>query len=291
MLVYTLKNTHLVIKVNSFGAELSSVKSSQNNIEYIWQADKQVWGRHAPHLFPIVGKLKEGEYVYGNKHYHLPQHGFARDMEFKCLENTVDKLVFELTNTEETFLNYPFLFSYKINYQLLEDSLKVEYVITNIGQNEMFFSVGAHPAFNCLLLPDDDFEDYRLIFHNKESITVNKLEEGLVSNQTQEIKLTQSELPVNKTLFANDALVCVNSQIDKISLISSKHQHGVSLYSPNWPYFGIWSKPGSKQFICLEPWYGIADFVDSNQNLTTKNGIIELKPHTSFTCNFSMQFF
>lgn len=287
---YSLENTHLQISVNTFGAELHSVKSSRYNIEYIWQADKTIWARYAPHLFPFVGKLKNNEYIYQNKRYHLPQHGFARDNEFTCIENTANCLVFELKDNEAIFRNYPFHFSYKIRFLLIENTLQVTYLIENRGSDDLFFSVGAHPAFNCPLLPEENFEDYELDFYGKKKLTLNTLTDGLISQATSDLILKDSKLPVDQKLFEQDALVFMNSQIEEVSLLSTKHRHGVKLSSYNWPYFGIWAKPGSCQFVCLEPWYGIADFENTTGDLLKKEGIVKLKQDTSFTCNFSMQF-
>src|ERR1700741_193515 len=127
MPVYEIRNNALTVKVNSFGAELCSVVDNTTAIEYIWQANKEVWPRYAPNLFPIVGKLKNGAYTYREKRYELPQHGFARDNEFICVEQLNDKLVFELSSTKDTLLNFPFTFRLQIAYTLDENSVQVNY--------------------------------------------------------------------------------------------------------------------------------------------------------------------
>lgn len=291
MPIFNLENSHLTVKVNSFGAELCSVQSLENQLEYIWQADKTVWARHAPHLFPVVGKLKNGEFVYNSKIYYLPQHGFARDKEFECIEHAKNKLVFELKDNENTFKNYPFKFSYKVIYHLENNRLRLEYCISNLGQNEMLFSVGAHPGFNCPLTEEETFGDYALVFPGKTKLKANVLQDGLISNNTKDVLLQDFKLGISKSLFESDALVFVDYQISEVSLISQKTKHGVSLSSVNWPYFGIWSKPGTEQFICLEPWHGIADFTESSGDLVEKTGIIKLNPNQDFNCEFSMNFF
>lgn len=291
MPTFDLKNNHLAIKVNSFGAELSSVLSSENHLEYIWQADKTVWPRHAPHLFPIVGKLKKGEYLYNSNTFCLPQHGFARDMEFDCVEQTASKLVFQLKHNETTVKNYPFQFAYKVIYYLENSTLKIEYNVSNLGQDEMYFSVGAHPGFNCPLSNDEFFEDYELVFPNSTNLKINALQDGLISNGTKEIALSNFRLDIKQDLFASDALVFTNYQVNEVSLISKKTKHGVTLTAVNWPYFGIWAKPGTSRFVCLEPWQGIADFTEASGNLVEKTGIIKLEPSQNFTCEFSMNFF
>lgn len=41
----------------------------------------------------------------------MGQHGFARDNEFECIENTENKTVHRLVSTEETKKVYPFDFA------------------------------------------------------------------------------------------------------------------------------------------------------------------------------------
>ena len=289
-MIYNLKNNHLSVKINSFGAELCSVIGNETHIEYIWQADPQVWARHAPNLFPIVGKLKNGTYTYKNKSYQLPQHGFARDNKFECIAITDTKLVFELTSSEKLVAVYPFHFKLHITYTLIENAVNVCYSVLNDYETKLLFSVGAHPAFNCPLTSNETFEDYELVFPNKQSLTMNTLNDGLISEQTKTIELKNNSLPVTKQLFDNDALVFTNHQIDEVQLISKKTKHGVCLKSANWPYFGIWTKKQTSQFICLEPWYGIADFENTSEDFTSKTGIIQLESKQQFDCEFEMTF-
>jgi galactose mutarotase-like enzyme len=291
MSVFQLQNNDLIIKVKSFGAELCSVFSSKNNIEYIWQASQDLWPRHAPNLFPIVGKLKDNSFSYLNNNYQLPQHGFARDNEFICIEKTDSKLTFELTANEETLKHYPFHFSLQISYILTANSLITNYKIYNPSNTEIYFSVGAHPAFNCPLQTSDTFEDYDLVFPTKKELVINTLNDGLIKNNTKTISLNENKLKVSKTLFDNDALVFMNSQIENVSLISNKTKHGVTMKCTNWPFFGIWTKKNSEKFICLEPWFGIADSETTNSNFTNKTGIVKLLPEQNFDCSFSVLFF
>ena len=291
MAVFQLQNNSLSIKVNSFGAELSSVISNETNIEYIWQADSSVWARHAPNLFPIVGKLKYGEFQYQSKTYQLPQHGFARDHEFICVEQTTDYLLFELTASDKTLVNYPFHFCFQVGYKLLDNKVVTSYFVFNPDNYDLYFSVGAHPAFNCPLQANEAFSDYELVFNGKDGLMINTLNDGLITSQTKQLNLSNHKLPVSKQLFDNDALVFMNSQIDEVQLVSSKSQHGVSLVSKDWPFYGIWSKKGTESFVCLEPWNGIADDDTADGDITIKRGIIKLRSEEKFQCSFDLLFF
>lgn len=291
MSAYQLQNKWLSVKVNSFGAELCSVVSIDHGIEYIWQADSAVWARHAPNLFPIVGKLKNGQFNYYDKTFQLPQHGFARDYEFICVEQQADYLLFELTATDNTLMNFPFHFSLQIGYKLTGNKIEVSYSVFNPDNSVLYFSIGAHPAFNCPLNATEDFNDYELVFPGKDELEVNTLNDGLITNQTKKIELSQNKLPVSVQLFNNDALVCMNGQIDEVILVSGKTGHGVSVLSKGWPYYGIWAKKGIEKFVCLEPWYGIADSETASGVLAEKTGIIKLESEQYFKCSFEIVFF
>ena len=287
---YSLSNNQLELKVNTFGAELCSVRSKADHVEYIWQADSAVWARHAPNLFPIVGRLREGTYRYEEQSYELPQHGFARDHEFICIDQTADTLVFELTANESTLGNYPFHFSLQISYLLQGDMLNVSYSVFNPSHRDLYMSLGAHPAFNCPLLAHETFEDYELQFNGLNLLTVNKLHEGLIGEETKVIHLSDHKLHLNRSLFEKDALVLKGSQIHEVRLSSALSGRGVEMACADWPYFGIWTKPGTGQFLCLEPWYGITDADHATGKLEEKEGIIKVPAEEVFNCFFTLKF-
>jgi galactose mutarotase-like enzyme len=274
----------LKISISEKGAEITSVKSS-DGLEYIWQAKEELWPRHAPVLFPIVGKLKDNTYNYKGKSYSLGQHGFARDLRFQLSDADESRCSFRLTSSEETLKNYPFRFTFVITYSVTGNVLNTTYYVKNEQQEEMFFSVGAHPGFRCPLVPGEKFEDHYLEFE-KENYLQTLLSDGLRSSTTRVLPLQGKKLFLTPSLFNDDALVFENSQVSEISLRSSKSGRGVTIRSENWPYFGIWSKKGCTEFVCLEPWYGIADHEKSHQQLEEKDGIIRLGPGKQFTCSF-----
>ena len=283
-----LRSNQLHVSINSFGAELSSVKNN-NGIEFIWQADKELWARHAPVLFPVVGKLKDSFFVYENIKHELSQHGFARDMDFKLIEALSDSCTHELTSSPETLEKFPFEFVFQINYLLHENKLITNYKVINPSSKALLFSVGAHPGFNCPLLPNESFNDYYLEFE-KNSYQLTGLDNGLRTDAKSNLVLSDNKLFLNTEVFSKDALVFENGQINKVSLCSTKSEHKITLESRSWPYFGIWSKKGCDNFVCLEPWYGIADAITTNNELVKKDGIIELPPNPEFNCSFSIVF-
>lgn len=287
----TIANGQLAVKVKSHGAELCSVVSEPQGIEYIWQASPDVWPRHAPVLFPIVGRLKNNGYAYQGQQYTLAQHGFARDAVFICVEQTADTLVFELSANHDTLALFPFHFSLQIRYTLVDQRLGISYKVLNPDNKPLYFSIGAHPGFNCPLLPGETFKDYQLEFPGKDKLSRQQLAEGLLSGKAYPLDLNGHTLPVSKDLFANDALVFTGNQVSEVRLISRKSGHGVAMHSEGWPCFGIWAKKDTEAFVCLEPWYGVADSTATKGELAQKQEVIRLAPLQEFTAHYSIDFF
>ncbi len=283
-----LRSASLTVTINSIGAEVCSVKNN-SALEFIWQAKKEVWARHAPVLFPIVGKLKNNFFIYNQQQYELPQHGFARDLEFELIDKNDNSCTFQLSSNETTKKTFPFEFIFQIRYGLEENKLTTQYTIFNPSSLLGYYSVGAHPGFNCPLLPGEKFEDYYLEFDTNH-LQQTQLNNGLRVNAKSTLELKDNKLQLTKNLFDNDALVFENSQVNTISLCSSTSKHKITLQCKNWPYFGVWAKKGTDEFVCLEPWYGIADSENSSQELLKKDGIIQLPPVSEFKGSFSLIF-
>jgi galactose mutarotase-like enzyme len=288
MRTYSIKNDQVSVSINAAGAELCSFKDI-NGKERIWQGEASIWARHAPVLFPIVGKLKNNSYTCEGITYSLPQHGFARDMDFLLTEQDNYCLVFELKESEESLKQYPFRFSLKVRYELKGKTLSILYTVSNPGNEILPFSLGAHPGFNCKLSEGENLEDFVLEF-KKQRLVVHELKEGLISNTINTLDLKNGSLNLNSVLFDNDALVFKNGQVDEVMLRSCKTLFALKLSCKHWPYFGIWTKKGTHDFICLEPWYGVADTVNTSGNIYEKEGIQELNPGARFSACFEMEF-
>lgn len=278
----------LSVSINSLGAEIFSVKN-KNGLEFIWQAKKEIWPRHAPVLFPIVGKLKEDEFLFEGKSYKLGQHGFARDLDFDLIESNTSSCTFQLVSDTKSKEKFPFDFIFQIKYELRENKLSISYKISNPSKEPIFFSVGAHPGFKCPLLETENFEDYFLEFESSDFI-ITELNNGLRKKSKSDLVFKNDKLFLSKELFDKDALVFENNQISKISLCSVKSKHKISMECTDWPYFGIWSKKGCAEFVCLEPWYGIADEENTTKDFIQKIGIIVLEAQKEFNCSFSISF-
>lgn len=285
---YEIKNKYIQAKINSFGAELNSLKRVNTNLEYMWQGNPQYWNRHSPVLFPIVGRLKDDSYFYKNKKYNMTQHGFARDKEFEVIKNEEHFIEFRLKSDEKTLEIYPFSFELYLSYKLEKSSLIVSYKVINRSDDKMFFSIGAHPAFNWTLKENENKEDYFLEFENiKKTKRYFLNEKGLVYKD-EDLKIIDNKLALNEELFKDDALVFNDLNIRSISLKNINNKNFVKMTFDNFSYLGIWSKPMGSPFLCLEPWFGVADDENSSQKFEDKKGIITLQKEEIFSCLYSI---
>ena len=286
---YEIKNEHIKVKIKSFGAELNSLQKIDEDLEYIWQGDSKYWNRHSPILFPIVGRLKNDSYTYQNQKYNMTQHGFARDKEFEVIKNEADFMEFRLKSDEKTLEIYPFSFELYLSYKLEKNSLIVSYKVINKSDDKMLFSIGAHPAFNWTLKEDEKKENYFLEFENiKETKRYFLNDKGLVYDSV-DLKIIDNKIALNEELFKNDALVFEDLNIKTLTLKNSINENYIKLNFENFPYLGIWSKPTGAPFICIEPWFGVADSFDSSKNLEDKKGIITLQKDEIFSCFYSIE--
>ncbi len=280
-----LENDFLTVKAKSSGAELVSVAAKADGAEFLWPADPSIWGRHAPVLFPLVGMVKNNQFRYRGRSYQLGQHGFARDAEFSLVEKSAALLVFELGETEATLARYPFRFRLTIRYQLQSSRVVVTYLVENPDSAPLYFSIGAHPGFVCPLGDDDS---YFLEFEQEETAARWHVVDGLCGRPEEKYLDQSKTLALSESLFAHGALIFKGLQSTRIALKSHKHPHSVTVDFAGFPCLGIWSKPGP--FVCIEPWYGLADAVDFDGDLSEKEGIIALAPQQVFTCQHSIDF-
>lgn len=288
-MLYKIENEKLIVTIATKGAELQSLTNKETQLEYLWNGDAKFWAKRSPVLFPIVGSLKNNSYEYKGKKYSLSRHGFARDMQFELASQTNESISFFITDTKETFSNYPFHFKFLIKYSLQQNNLIVEYIIENIGNETMYFSVGAHPAFKIPLVKETSFEDYFLGFNHVENAGQYKLSaDGLTQENAVSFLDDTNKLALKKSLFYEDALVFKNLKSDAVAIKSLKTNHGLTMYFSGFPYFGIWNAKDA-DFICLEPWCGITDNINTSGNLKDKEGINSLQLFATFNKKWKVQ--
>lgn len=287
-----LENEFYKLTVATKGAEMQSLVDQHSGVEYLWQADPKVWGRHAPNLFPIVGKLKDDQYTYQGQTYHLTQHGFARDMTFTLERRTDHSLTFLLTDNEETRRKYPFAFEFRVKYSLINRLLNVTYYVDNPSTSEpLIFGVGGHPGFRLPVESGVDFADYFLRFKPSKSRIQIPLTAAGVDYAHRTLAPTDVDWQINHDVFKNDALIFQLNGTNEVEIRSDKSKHSINLKTKDAPFVGVWSAyPQTGDYVCIEPWWGIADLTDSNGELTDKFGMNTLAPQERFKAKYQISF-
>lgn len=287
-MISKLENEKIVLEIDSLGAEMKKLILKKDNKNYLWHGDEKYWGRTAPVLFPIVGRLKDDRYSYNDQEYKMTQHGFARDNEFQIVDQNEKSLTYALEESVETLKKYPFKFRLEIKYTLKGNSLKVDYKVINRDQKKLYFSIGAHPAFYWPLEKNEKKEDYYLEFEKKENADRYLLESGLLNHKKEKTINDSKIVKLQPDIFEDDALVFKNLKSEQITLKSSKSARKVRMKFEKFSYLGIWSQSAEAPFICLEPWHGIADSVDSSGKIEEKEGIKNLKAGAYFESKYSI---
>ena len=289
--MFSIENDQLKIQIAAKGAELKSIVHKQHGLEYLWQGDPAFWAKSSPVLFPIVGQLKHNSYRHNGNTYHLPRHGFAREKNFSIADQREDAITFQLQSDEETMAVYPFPFLFSIVYTLEREELTVTYHVQNTGKEDLLFSVGGHPAFRVPLAEGTTYNDYQLLFDQQEQSGRWPISpDGLIENSPQPFLQQTRHLPLTKDLFAKDAVVMKYLRSEAVRLTSDKTPHGLSFSFEGFPFLGIWAAPGA-DFVCIEPWCGIADSVDADGELETKEGINRMEPGETFSVSWRVEFF
>ncbi len=285
-----LQSTELKASISPLGAELQSVIHQPTGIEHMWQANPQFWGKHSPVLFPIVGSLLQNQYIYKGETYTLPRHGFAREKKFATEQISDTKAIFTLENDANTLKVYPFAFTLQLIYEIIEKKLSCTYAVTNKGDETMLFSIGAHPAFKVPLVSGTQYQDHYLQFEQDEPLLKWPLQDGLIGNEMTEVKANNGRLPLDPSLFYEDAMVFKHLKSTKITLANTQNRHGLHFTFTGFPYMGIWAAKDAP-FVCIEPWCGHADTVGHNQQLTEKPGIENVEGGGNWERTWSLEIF
>jgi galactose mutarotase-like enzyme len=272
---HVIENGDVTATVLAHGAELRSLKAA-DGLELMWQAGAE-WRRHAPLLFPIVGRLKNDQLRHQGKLYPMTQHGFARDSTFKWIERGPSSCRLALTDSVETRARYPFAFRLAAAYGLRDAGLDVTLEISNPGVEMLPASLGGHPAFNWPLLPGLAKDSYRLSFPHDEPAPIHRLKDGLLRASPELTPIKDKVLCLSEKLFDDDAIILDAPASNAVGYAA---ESGPSL-EVSWNGFrelGIWSKPGGAPFLCIEPWRGFASPADFDGEFTNKPGLMHIKP-------------
>lgn len=261
--VRKIENELAKVEVCDFGAELFSFYDKETKTEAVWQADPKYWARHAPVLFPFVGKVNGGYFTHQGIQYPMGQHGFARDMEFVFAGQTENTITHRLVSTEDTLKKYPFPFELTITHELEGKTLSVIWEVTNPGDETMYFSIGGHPAFNVPAREGESKYDYSISFGEKNELNYVLVDlscNAVNMDDVYTLKLKDGKLPVTEQLFDEDALIFDDYQVEKIGLVYPDGSPYLTMSCKGFPSMGVWSQPKTDApFVCLEPWIGRCD--------------------------------
>lgn len=285
---YVIQNECLRAEIDSFGAELKSLKRKSDGREYMWHGDPAYWGRTSPVLFPFVGAVRNKTYTHEGKSYSMGQHGFARDMEFTFVSAKEDEIFFELRADADTLQKYPFRFVLEIGYRLEESSLIVLWKVKNEGEDQMFFSIGAHPAFLCPIRGEDDKYGYGLRFKGLDTGVRHhgNTAEGMAVMEDRVLPLEQGDVRFTEGFFDKCTYMVEGKQTDQVSLITPEGEPYVTV-TFDAPLFAIWSPEGKNApFVCIEPWYGRCDAVDFSGELKDRDHEMQLASGEIFETSY-----
>ncbi len=283
-MIKTIKSDLLTVEINSVGAEIKSVKNN-DGVEFMWDANPDIWANSAPVMFPICGGLKEDKYIYNGKEYSLTKHGFVRFAPFEVEAESENSVTMLYKSNEETLANYPFEFEFRVIFAVSENSLNVTYSVKNLTDGEMYFSVGCHEAY----ATPEGIEEYDIVFDKPETLDAYGLDGNLISQNKTRIIDNSDTLALNDDFFKIDALVFMEHKSNACTLCHKNGTRKIKVEYPDFPQLLLWHKYGAK-YLCIEPWCGMADIIGSGYDITEKAGILRIDKNADYSVSHKITF-
>lgn len=284
----TLQNEFIKVQISPRGAQLTSIYNKLNNTEHLWQGDPSIWGYQAPNLFPVVGECLNKKILVDGNAYPMERHGFARTSEFALHDCSDVHAKFSLGHSELTRDAYPYKFTFQVLYDLFDSELRVSYKVINQDEGTIYFSVGAHPAFNIPFFNGEKYDDYYIEFEQEEELVKHLLtEEGYFNGRTETVIKNGSKLNLSKDMFTDGALVFKKLSSREVLIKNHTTPNFISLTFPHFESLGIWAAPGA-DFICIEPWLGYADNIGTAVDFPNKEGIKALEHGHVFEVDYTI---
>lgn len=286
----TISNSVLTVQIAEHGAELQSIQ--KDGKEYLWQGNAKFWGRRSPVLFPTVGRVWDNKYRHAGNTYEIGQHGFARDMDFKVTYKEEQGAVYWLESTSDTLGKFPFPFRLLVGYLLEDNKITVKWRVENMGVMDMYFQIGAHPAFYFPGFNASTEDRGFFAFDRANNLEyIVPVENGCVSPERHALKLDQEGLmPIDIHTFDCDTYIFDNKQLKKVTLLDKEKKPYISLEFDS-PLVALWSPTKTHPdcpFVCIEPWYGRCDSVGYTGELKDREWIQKLEPKEAFDVEYKI---
>ena len=288
-MIYTLRNSEMEVQVSSKGGELVSLRDTEQT-EYIWIGDATYWKRHAPQLFPCIGRLTNNQYRMDGALHEMGQHGFLRDYELTKVEESETSLHLQLQSDASTRQLYDREWIVDIFYTLCGKTLSVKFQVRNCDTRTMRFGYGIHPGFNVPLNPALRFEDYQLDFHEASTPKQMELTERYtISGGMHDYALEEGRyLPLRHSLFDHDAII-LKDMPHTVTIGSPKDAKKLTVAFPDMPYLGVWHAPQTDApFVCIEPWSSLPSTDGVIDEFETKPDFITVEPEETYTNRWSI---
>ena len=264
-MIHTIENGKVRASISTKGAELQSLYSKETEREYMWQAATETWPDHSLLLFPACGRVANSRMIVKGKEYPLMMHGFAKNSEFETVEKTATSVSLMLRDNEETRKVFPYVFRFVVRFYVEDDTVYQEFKVTNDGRDTMYFSLGAHPGFFCPIVLGERADSYVLRFDCHQNIREFVKDPGswLLTHE-QTTFLDGTDVQLSDTFFDNGPMVLENVHANSVTLLSKESGRFVEMGIKDFPFMCLWGKGGRMQIICIEPWCGTSDFVDTD---------------------------
>ena len=270
-----IENGKFIVKVNPMGAELSGLYGKEEKTEYMWQGLPEIWSGRSPILFPVVGKLVGDKYIYENKEYNMPKHGFVRKELFEIKEQKEDSLTLTYKDYEKYYESYPFMYEFSVKFDVTDKGVSVTHIVENKGEKDMYFSLGAHPGIECgkgAYLEFPEVENVRAYRFNDDKI---------IREETDEFLLGTNIFKIYDETFVGDAYVIEGLKSPYVYVKAPELGRTVKVDFGTAPYLGVWAKPAAP-YVCIEPWFGLDDDVFAKGKIEEKKGIVKLPAKETF---------
>lgn len=286
-----LDNGILQADINEVGAELTSLKL--DGIERIWQGDPAIWARHAPLLFPLIGRLLNQQYELDGEVISAPMHGFCRDRRFEVVSQSATAVTFRTADDAETWKVYPFHFALEVAFSLEGSTVVKRHTVANRSDREMPFELGGHDAYRTTLMPGEVMSDYAVAFEGCDHLEPFGMDaNGALELPKGHVALKDGVLEQLPEQLGLDTIVLDNLPVRKAALFSRRSGRRVTIEFEDFPYLAIWTaqKGVTTNYLCLEPWSTLPDGHFMGRKLTDKPGIVRLAPGGKKTLTFRSTF-